>query len=155
MLAKRDFIWSDKLLSLSCSEKELPIGYIGPDQQVIPLCEEIKKTFVQVASELVSDEEQEGEFDNFFIVYAVMEKISKMVERQMIGCRCGYNKLSVEILPDRIELECQNCHGVGVIYTDNKDILHILESMGSIYLEENMTWFLNGSYNDQNLVRNK
>lgn len=155
LLTKRKLIWGEELIQLTCKEKDLPIGYIGPENLVTASCQEIKKLFVQLASELVNDEEIETEFDNFFIVYAVMEKLSKMVERGQLGCCCGNNNLSVEILGDRIELVCQNCHAVGTIYTDNKDILRIIDGMGVIFLEENMTWFLNSPYKGGNLVKNK
>lgn len=155
LLTKRSYIWGDDLLPLVCNEKDLPIGYIGNNQQVTDSCQEIKKNFVKLASQLVNDGENESEFDNFFIVYAVMEKISKIVERGQLGCRCGNKSLSVEILSEKIELVCQSCSAIGTIHTDNKDILSIIDSMGSIFLEDNMTWFPNDPYKDRNLVKNK
>lgn len=154
IFAKRGLIWGEDLLQLACKEKEIPIGYIGPRFKVMNSCQEIRKTFIQLASELVNDEET-FEFDNFFVVYAVMEKLGKMVERSQLGCRCGNHNLAVEILTDRIEIVCELCQAKGIIYTDNKEILRILDSIGSIFLEENMTWFLNDSYLSHNLVKNK
>ncbi|NLI91105.1 MAG: hypothetical protein GX434_02530 [Peptococcaceae bacterium] len=155
IVAKRGSIWGDDLFPLTCRGKELPLGYIGPRHKVENSCRDIKKTFVQLASELVNDEETESEFDNFFIVYAVMEKLGKMVERGQLGCRCGNYNLSVEILSDRIEIVCELCHASGVIYTDNKEVLRILDGVGSIFLEENMKWCLNDSYKSHHLVKNK
>lgn len=155
LLTKRNLIWGEDLLKLICSVKNLPIGYIGHHNQVINSCQEIKKNFVKLASQLVNDGENENEFDNFFIVYAIMEKISEMVERGQLGCRCGNKNLSVEIQSDKIELVCQTCYAIGTIYTDNKDILRIIDSMGSIYLEDNMTWLPNDPLKGHNLVKNK
>ncbi len=154
ILAKRNLIWGEGLLELLCREKELPIGYIGPQYKVISYCEDVKKTFIQLASDLVNDEET-CEFDNFFVVYGVMEKLGKMVECGQLGCRCGNHNLSVEILTDRIEIVCELCQATGVIHTDNKEILRILDNVGSIFLEENKNWFLNDSFISQNLVKNK
>lgn len=145
ILVKRARLLGGSLFPLVCTENKLPIGYFGPQLQVVNSCQEIKKTFVQLASELVNDEDNEAEFDNFFVVYAVMEKLGKMAEQGQLGCRCGNNHLAVGILPDRIELVCKSCRAVGVIFTDNKEILSILDSMGSIFLEENLSWFLNDS----------
>ncbi len=153
--AKRALIWGEDLFQLSCREKGIPIGYIGPRHQVENSCQEIKKTFVQFVSELVNDGDTELEFDNFFTVYAVMEKLGKVVECGQLGCRCGNKNLTVEILPDRIELLCESCQAAGVIYTNNKEILRILDGMGSIFLEENVTWFLNDPYQGHDLVKNK
>ena len=155
LLTKRNHIWGEDLLKLVCNDKNLPIGYIGHNHQVVNSCQEIKKNFVQLASQLVNDGENEYEFDNFFIVYAIMEKISKMVERGQIGCRCGNKNLTVEILSDKIELVCQACYAIGTIYTDNKEILRIIDSMGSIFLEDNMTWFPKDPLEGHNLVKNK
>jgi len=78
-----------------------------------------------------------------------------MVERGQLECRCGNKNLSVEILSDKIELVCQACYAVGTIYTDNKEILRIIDSMGSIFLEDNMTWYPKDPLKGQNLVKNK
>lgn len=155
LLLKRDLIWGGNVFQLTCSDKKLPIGYIGPEQQVINSCEEIKKKFIQFVSQLVDDEEIESEFDSFFVVYAVMEKLGKMAESRTLGCSCGNNNLSVEILPDKIELICETCGATGIIYTDNKEILHIIDNAREIFLEENMTWFLNDLYKGHDLVKNK
>jgi hypothetical protein len=155
ILAKRGMLWGEELLQLTCREKELPVGYIGPEFKVISACQEIKKTFIQLASELVTDEETESEFDNFFIVYAVMEKLGKMVDDGQLGCKCGNRNLAVEILSDRIEIVCELCQALAVIYTDNKDVLRLLDGVGSIFLEENMKWFLNEAYKSHHLVKNK
>lgn len=140
ILTKRNTIWGEELLKLACNDKDLPIGYIGHKQEVTNSCQEIKSNFVKLASQLVNDGENEIEFDNFFIVYAIMERISKMVEREQLSCRCGNKNLSVEILSDKIEIVCQSCYAIGTIYTDNNEILRIIDSMGSIFLEDNMTW---------------
>lgn len=155
MLAKRNLIWGEELLQLVCSEKELPVGYIGPRIKVVDSSQEIKKTFVKLASELVNDEGIDAEFDNFYVVYTVMEKLGKMVERRKLGCKCGNNSLVVEILPDYVELVCESCRSAGIIYTDNKEILNILDETGSIYLEENKRLFLNDSFINHNLVKNE
>jgi len=155
VFARRGLVWGEELLQLPCTGKEFPVGYIGPQLKVMNSCQDIKKTFIQLASELVSDEEPESEFDNFFVVYGVMEKLGKMVEHSQLGCRCGNQNLSVEILSDRIKIICGFCEATGVFHTDNKEILRILDGVGSIFLEENMTWFLNGPYKGHDLVKNK
>lgn len=155
VLLSRELLWGEELIQLSCKEKELPVGYIGPQTEVISCCQEIKRTFIKLASELVRDEELESEFDNFYVVYAVMEKLGKMVEQGLLGCRCGNNSLSVEILSDRIKIICGFCQAKVIIYTDNKEILRILDGVGSLFLEESTKWFIDNSYKDHDLVKNK
>jgi hypothetical protein len=86
---------------------------------------------------MVNDEETESEFDNFFCVYAIMEKSAKWLNENQLGCRCGNDNLAVEIY-GQDELVCESCHAAGIIYTDNKEILRILDGIRSIFLEENM-----------------
>ena len=49
LLTKRNLIWGEELLKLVCNDNDLPIGYIGQDQQVAISCQEIKKNFVNLA----------------------------------------------------------------------------------------------------------
>jgi hypothetical protein len=153
-MTKRGFIWGENILPLLCSKKEMPIGHIGPREMVLHHAQDMKKDFVQFVCQLVNDEEKEPEFDNFFIVYAVMEKLGKMVERGRLGCGCGNKNIAVEILPDKIELVCERCDALGIIHTDKKAILDILDTMGSIYLEENTTWIINGALQDRSMQKN-
>ena len=151
LLTKGSELWSEDILSLLCSNQELPIGYFGPKALVVNRCQEIKKKFVQLVCQLVNDEDKESEFDIFFVIYAVMEKLSRMVDQGKLGCRCGNKNLAVEILPDRIELACESCDALGIIHTNNKSILYTLDNMGCIYLEENMTLFINDTLENWHL----
>lgn len=155
ILSKRFNIWGSVLLEMTCPDKSLAVGYIGTRTKVENSCKDIKKNFLQFASQLVNDEETEVEFDNFFVVYALMEKLCVMAEKDLLGCKCGNNNLAVEILSDRIELICEECKAAGVIYTDNGDIIKTIENMDSIFLEERTTWLVNQPYKGHNLVKNK
>jgi len=154
IVTKRSKIFGKDTLQLFCPDNELPLGYFGPRQQVINSCEDIKKEFVYFAYQMVNDEEKESEFDNFFVVYAVMEKLGKMAIRDQLGCRCGNRHMAVEIMPDRIEIICGSCRAVGIIDTDNKEILRIIDDMGTIFLEENMEIFLSDVYKSHHLLNN-
>ncbi|AFV03925.1 hypothetical protein UNSWDHB_2781 [Dehalobacter sp. UNSWDHB] len=146
LVTRRELIWGEQPLRLGCSDKELPVGYIGPESRVMELCTEIKKNFVRLASELTSDQEDlDVMTDDFFVVYGVIEILGRLVERKKLGCKCGNHNLTVEILPESVELICDLCKAMGIIYTDNKDILRILEQMGAITLEENEMRIINDS----------
>ncbi|MGI5902140.1 MAG: hypothetical protein ACOX7U_06665 [Desulfitobacteriia bacterium] len=151
---KRSKVWGEEVLPLVCLSKGLTVGCLGPRQEAEDIYQDLKKEFVQFLYQLVKDEEDSAEFDVFFVVYAIMEKLSKMVGSGKLGCRCGNDFLKVEIMPDRIELLCEKCRAAGIIHTDNKDILRIIDDMGSIFLEESTTWFLNDVFRNQNLQKN-
>ena len=155
MVAKKSSFWGEKPLQLTCKAENTPIGYIGSKQFVENSCQEIMKRFVQVVSQLLHEEDQDGESDNFFIIYAVMEMLGKMAQNGKLGCKCGNNNLAVEIMPDCIEIKCSVCRASGVIYTDNKEILCIINNMGAIFLEEDATLFISDDCGSSPLVKNK
>lgn len=154
LITNRCFIRKKEILPLKCSAKNNLIGHLGPKDQVVNCCQDMKKNFVQFVCQLVNDEDKEPEFDIFFNVYGVMEKLGKMVERGLLGCRCGNKSLAVEILPDRIELNCDQCGALGIIYTDRKDILRTLDDLRSISLQENSVWVINDAFEDLHLQKN-
>lgn len=147
--ARKTLARGESLLELVCKEKGLLIGYIGPQKEVDNSCREMKQNFFEFASQLVNDLKP-AEFDNFFIVYAIMERIGKMVEGGRFGCQCDSDNLAVDILPDRIEFLCEDCGAKVIIRTDDKEILHIIDSMGAVFFEENVTRILNDSYQGHN-----
>ncbi|UWG97201.1 hypothetical protein LPY66_20450 [Dehalobacter sp. DCM] len=142
--ASRKAIWGTEPISLVCNDKARPIGYFGPRQTVVALCQETKRDFVEFVSEFVSDDEEfASETDDFFIVYGVMEILDRMADKGQLSCECGSHDLSVEILPDKIELFCASCHAVGIINTENKSILRTLDEVGAIRLDPNMIQIVN------------
>jgi len=154
LVEKRENIWGKNVVKLKCMGIELPIGYIGLKKYVDRASQEMKKMFVQFASKMVEDDELDGEFDNFFIVYSLLEKLSKMAEKNLLGCRCGNKNLIVEVFADRIELYCERCEAIAVIYISHKEVLRIIDNIGMIFLKENMTWYVNSSYKGQNKIKN-
>ncbi|NLP43329.1 MAG: hypothetical protein GX351_01760 [Peptococcaceae bacterium] len=155
MVVKKDLIWGEKPLQLICKTENTPIGYIGSKQFVENSCQEIMKRFIQLVSQLLNEEEPDAEFDNFFVVYAVMEMLGKMAQTGRLGCKCGNNNLAVEIMSDCIEIKCSACRASGLIYTDNKEILRIINNMGTIFLEEDTTVLISDHYETNVLVKNK
>lgn len=140
----RKSIWGTEPLTLVCTDKARPIGYFGPRQTVVELCQDTKKDFVDFVSELVTDEEEfDNQSDDFFIVYGVMEILDRMADRGQLSCECGNHDLTVEILPDKIELFCDSCKAVGIIHTGKMSILRILDELGKIRLESNMIQIFN------------
>jgi hypothetical protein len=125
MVVKKDLIWGEKPLQLICKTENTPIGYIGSKQFVENSCQEIMKRFIQLVSQLLNEEEPDAEFDNFFVVY------------------------------DCIEIKCSACRASGLIYTDNKEILRIINNMGTIFLEEDTTVLISDHYETNVLVKNK
>jgi hypothetical protein len=59
--------------------------------------------------------------------------------------------LTFELLQDCIELYCEYCEAVGVIYADSAENIYQIEGMNALYLEENKTWRINHPLRGQHI----
>jgi len=73
----------------------------------------------------------------------ILDHLHHLTGQGVLGCGCGNNQLSFELLPDRIELYCESCEATGIINADSQENIRPIESMSSLYLEENKTWLVN------------
>ncbi len=136
---KRGAIWGKNALPLMCSEVEAAAGFIGPKQKVAQACKEREKSIAELASELG----YEDEFENPEVMLKLLDHLHCLAKEGALGCKCGNHNLTFELLPDRIELYCEICEAVGIIYGENYDNIQVFEGMTSVNLEENKTILLN------------
>ena len=132
-------VWGKEAFPLICPEVEATAGFIGPKQKVAQACHEREKSIGELAVELGYEEE----FENPEVMLKLLDHLHHLAKDGSLGCGCGNNNLSFELLPDRIELYCEYCEAIGVIYADNKENVRIFESMSSVDLEKNKTWLIN------------
>lgn len=146
---KRQGIWSKKVVSLVCPEMESSVGFIGPKQKVTQACQEREKTISELALELGYEEE----FENPEVMLKILDHLHHLAQKGDLGCSCGNNQLSFELLPDHIELYCELCDALGIIHANNKENIRPIEGMSSLYLEENKTWQINRSIRGKFLAK--
>lgn len=81
----------------------------------------------------------EDEFNNYLkkfkILLSSLERLEKLNEEGKIICDCGNDKMRVELFPDRIELICENCKSVQIIYTETEEDLAVLLKKEEIHLK--------------------
>lgn len=145
----RHAIWGKEALPLACPDVEASVGYIGPKQKVTQACREREKSIGELAVELGYEEE----FENPEVMLQVLDHFHRLAKQGNLGCACGNHQLSFELLPDRIELYCEYCEAVGVIYADSSDNVRQIEGMNSLYLEENKTSLINRPLRGQHLAK--
>ena len=145
----RQAIWGHDALSLTCPAVEASVGYIGPKQKVTQACDKREKSIGDLAIELGYEED----FENPEVMLRILEHLHHLTKQGDLGCACGNHQLSYELLPDRIELYCEFCEAVGVIYADSSDNVRQIESINSMYLEENKTLQLNNPLRGQHLSK--
>jgi hypothetical protein len=124
---------------LICPDVEASAGFIGPKQKVAQACHEREKSIGELAAELGYEEE----FENPEIMLRLLDHLHDLAKGGSLSCGCGNKHLSFELLPDRVELYCEDCEAVGVIYGDCTENISIFEGMKSLKLEENKTWLIN------------
>jgi hypothetical protein len=135
----RGAVWGKSAIPLICPEVEASAGFIGPKQKVTQAWKEREKSISELAAELGYEEE----FENPEVMVRLLDHLHRLAKDGALGCKCGNRHLSFELLPDRIELYCEDCEAVGVIYGENAENIRIFESMTMINLDENKTWFIN------------
>ncbi|WP_088227190.1 hypothetical protein [Desulfosporosinus sp. FKB] len=145
----RRAIWGKEALPLTCPAVESSVGYIGPKQKVTQACHEREKSIGELAVELGYQEE----FENPEVMLRILDHLHALAKQGDLGCACGNHQLSFELLPDRIELYCDCCEAVGVIYADSTDNVRQVEGINSMYLEENKTWRINSPLRGQPLSK--
>ena len=145
----RHAIWGKEALPLACPAMMASVGYIGPKQKVTQACHEREKSIGELAMELGYEEE----FENPEVMLWILDHLHSLARQGDLGCACGNHQLSFELLPDRIELYCECCEAVGVIYADSSDNVRQVEGIKSMFLEENKTWLINNPLRGQHLSK--
>jgi predicted RNA-binding Zn-ribbon protein involved in translation (DUF1610 family) len=141
---KRDTVWGKNALPLICPEVQASTGFVGPKQKVAQACQEREKSITQLASELG----YEDEFENPEVMLKLLDHLHRLAKDGALGCSCGNHNLTFELLPDRIELYCEICEAVGVIYGQTTENIRVFEGMTSVNLDENKTVLLNCTHHD-------
>ncbi|MCO5386165.1 MAG: hypothetical protein NHB14_10755 [Desulfosporosinus sp.] len=142
-------IWGKEALPLACPDVGASVGYIGPKQKVTQACREREKSIGELALELGYEED----FENPEVMLWVLDYLHRLARQGDLGCACGNHQLTFELLPDRVELYCECCEAVGVIYADSSDNIRQIEGIKSVYLEENKTWLINSPLRGQHVSR--
>lgn len=145
----RRAIWGKEAIPLICPVVEAPVGYIGPKQKVIVACQEHEKSIEELTEEMGYEED----FDNPEVMLKILDYLHYLAKQGDLGCSCGNHQLSFELLPDRIELYCEFCEAIGVIYADCPDNVKEIEGINSMFLEENKTWYINHPLRGQHLAK--
>lgn len=123
-------VWSGNVTRLSCSDTDLELGYVGPEQKV----RQIISSQEQEMEALADDINSEGYFHNSDIMYEVLNCLHEIAEQGELYCQCGNLKIEVELFPDCLELHCRNCDSINIIYAETEDDLNVIRQVDTIEL---------------------
>lgn len=123
-------IWSSQVLSLTCEETGLEVGFIGPRDQVRRSVEHQERSLREMAEDLGFADY----FTNPEVMYEVLDCLHKIAEEGRLSCQCGNLQIEVEIFVERVELRCPGCGAQGVIQAGSREDLEGFKNIWEIKL---------------------
>ena len=127
-------IWnSTGVIELFCSETGLELGCIGHEDAVRKVAKGREKELEALVEEFGRDEY----FHNSQVVYEVLRCLQHIAEKGSLYCQCGNSQIGVDIFPDRLELQCNKCDSVNIIYAETDEDLQVIQQLDEIELSKN------------------
>ncbi|MCL2337945.1 MAG: hypothetical protein FWC60_11065, partial [Firmicutes bacterium] len=136
--------WSAEVNYLCCQETGLELGYLGAEEAVRELAETQEESMESLASEF---EGEDRYFNNSEIMYEVLNCLHDIAEQGALYCQCGNLDVEVDIFPDRLELHCQECDSINIIYAETEEDLRVIKDIENIELTRNGFGYLDSLAN--------
>ncbi|MTI80627.1 MAG: hypothetical protein FH758_07020 [Firmicutes bacterium] len=136
-------MWSQELINLYCQETGIELGHIGPEDIV----KEVAQSYDYDLKTLVEQFEGEDYFINTDVMYQAIHHVHEMAETNALYCQCGNDSVEVDIFPDRLELHCNECDSVNIIYAETEEDLKVIEQVECIELTRHGFEFLDSFSN--------
>lgn len=124
-------LWRGEVVYLYCQETGLDLGFLGPEEDVRMLCAAYEESMEALAREFEKEDEY---FHSPEIMYEVLNRLHDIAEQGTLYCQCGNVDVDVDIFPDRLELNCQDCGSVNIIYAETEEDLRVIRSTEAIEL---------------------
>lgn len=124
-------IWSQRVLSLVCSETGLEVGFIGPREEVRRCIASQERSLREMAEDLGFSDY----FENPEVMYEILDCLHKIAESGGLSCQCGNFQIEVEIFAERVELRCPDCGACGVIDAESREDLDAIKDVWEIMLQ--------------------
>lgn len=138
-------MWSQKLTTLYCLETGIELGHIGPWTEVQEAVTNSNADLEVLLDQLEGDDY----FSNSAVMYQVINCLHDIAEKGALYCQCGNERIDLDIYPDRVELHCQQCGSINIVYAETEDDLKVIQRVEFIELKRNGFKFLD-SIADQN-----
>ncbi len=124
-------IWSSQVLSLTCEETGLEVGFVGPREQVKKCIANQERSLREMAEDLGFADY----FTNPEIMYEILDALHKIAEEGNLTCQCGNPQIEVEIFAERVELKCPSCGALGVLDAESRADLQTIQNSWEIELK--------------------
>lgn len=124
-------LWNNNVMNIVCENSGVEIGFAGTRDAVVQSIKRIDRSIGEV--------NDNGGYDKFFlspeVMYQVLDFLGGLSEEGLMSCTCGGEQLEMAVYPDRVELYCNNCDAVGVIFAETVKDLQWIHSMEKVQLE--------------------
>ncbi|SMB86327.1 hypothetical protein SAMN00017405_1145 [Desulfonispora thiosulfatigenes DSM 11270] len=127
-----NLIWKEKLINLYCHETGVESAFLGSRENVRKAVED----FDYNMETMVDDVMDEEFFNNEEIMSKVLEKVRNLINQDKVSCTCGNDDIGLEVNPDRVEIFCEDCGAVTVIFAENIKDLEIVNNLTNIVLNK-------------------
>jgi len=101
---KADF-WRAELVGLYCRETGAQLGFLGADGVVREVVEQEPGDLAA----LLADCNLARHFDNPVVMYRILSRLHKAAQAGGFGCKCGNDRIRLDIEVDSITLRCPAC----------------------------------------------
>lgn len=140
----RNQIWADQAQTLVCADTKVELAFVGNQQKVATLSAGYSQDIASFLDEL----DPEDYINNPTVMMEVLNSLHDIAEDGYLFCECGNVMIDVDIMPDRLELQCTECGAVGTIPAENEGDLEAIRHAALIELTAKGTDCLDTSGKD-------
>lgn len=123
-------LWSPELLTLTCSETDLEVGFVGPRDRVQQAVQYHDRSLAEMAEDLGLS----GYFEEPDVMYQLLALVFQLAESGHVHCGCGNDNIEVEIFPGHLQLRCDSCGAEKILPAGTMADLDQLEGLEEILL---------------------
>lgn len=85
-------------------------------------------------TDVIDISKYKNQFNNYNIVTESIRKLIDLNKEGKIYCECGNKNMTLDFFSDRIELKCNNCNSVQIIFTETEEDLDVLLKKERIHM---------------------
>lgn len=134
LLISAEEFWGQYLSIVRCPDTDLKLGYLGPDLLVQ---NEIRDQ--QDLDDMLKDSDFEDYFCDPEVMLGVLDILHDIAEAGGLFCQCGNHKIDIDMYPDKVELNCRECHGLITINARTANDLAKLKEQSRIVITKGKT----------------
>lgn len=123
--------WREQVDKVYCIEENLELGFVGSRAAIEAMLAQHKKELDSMFSENSYADNEEAVI-NSQVMLEIINLVHDIAERGGVYCRCGGTTIETDILPDHVEILCENCGGRQIIPAVTEEDVRALKALGSI-----------------------